>query len=114
MVKRLTELKYFSVTVIKVVFFLTWGLILTIYVLGKTYENFGVPFVGNVWINWFGVSYLLYVFYVFIYGNLTRKTNTILRERLTSYFFWIVIDRQRCGQMHYIQILRCIYVLKQM
>jgi hypothetical protein len=90
-VKRLSDLKYFFVTGIKVLFFLTWGFIITVYVLSRIYETFGIPFLGNVWVNWFGVSYLLYFLYVFIYGILTKKTNSLLKERLTSFIFWIVL-----------------------
>ncbi|WP_225230079.1 hypothetical protein [Ureibacillus galli] len=47
----------------EIITLLAVGLLFTIYILKPIYKRFGIEFIGNVWVNWFGVSYLLFVLY---------------------------------------------------
>jgi hypothetical protein len=70
--------------------FLVIGFIVTIKILGPIYEGFGVHFSGNVWVNWFGVSYILFVLYTIIVGLFLMKNERLFKQRLTSTFFWLL------------------------
>jgi hypothetical protein len=75
---------------LKILVFLVIGFILTTNVLSGIYENFGISFTGDVWVNWFGVSYLLYFLYTIIRGLLINKLNQFFKERITSISFWVL------------------------
>ncbi|AEI40518.1 hypothetical protein [Paenibacillus mucilaginosus] len=64
------------------------GLILTINVLPPVFEYFGIDFTGNVWVNWFGVSILLFSLSSIVRWKI-KKTN-LLNERITSILFWLL------------------------
>ncbi|MGB2992605.1 MAG: hypothetical protein WBB47_08235 [Paenisporosarcina sp.] len=83
-------LKEIFSTSFKILIYLIIGFLLTVTVLRAVYENFGIKFIGNVWVNWFGVSYLLY----FLYTLLSSVLNTnvyLFKERKTSIIFWILL-----------------------
>jgi len=71
-------LKEIFSTSFKILIYLIIGFLLTVTLLRAVYENFGIKFIGNVWVNWFGVSYLLYFLNLF-------------KERKTSIIFWILL-----------------------
>jgi hypothetical protein len=66
------------------------GLLVTVYILKPTYESSGIEFMGNVWVNWFGVTYLIFVFYTLIFGLFIVKGSTLYKQRISSVFFWIL------------------------
>lgn len=70
--------------------FLVVGLLVTIYVLSDIYESVGIEFIGNVWVNWFGVSYFLFVIYTIITGLLLKKYTDYFIQRLKSRIFWLL------------------------
>jgi hypothetical protein len=74
---------------LKILVFLVIGFILTENVLREIYENFGISFVGNVWVNWFGVSYLLYFLYIIIGVLFINKNNHLFQERIKFISFWV-------------------------
>ncbi|PAE43442.1 hypothetical protein [Bacillus sp. 7884-1] len=82
--------KAYAITILEILVFLVIGFILTENVLRTIYENFGISFMGNVWVNWFGVSYLLFFLYTIIRGLFINKNNNLLRERITSIVFWVL------------------------
>lgn len=86
----LEELKKVILRLIEVILILTIGLLLTLYILKPIYENFGIPFHGNVWVNWFGVSYILFFLYTLIVGLGIFKESILLKKRRTSVFFWLI------------------------
>lgn len=71
--------------------FLYIGFIFTVNILSVIYENFGIHFMGNVWVNWFGVSYILFSLYTIIYKISRNKDNYLINGRLKSIVFWILL-----------------------
>lgn len=67
------------------------GFILTENVLRYIYEYFNIPFMGNVWVNWFGVSYLLFFICTITCSQFVIKNNGIFRKRIKSITFWIFL-----------------------
>ncbi len=67
---------------------LSIGLLFTVYILRPIYGNYGILFTGNVWVNWFGVSYILFVLYTLIVGLYISKESIHYKKRLTSVYFW--------------------------
>lgn len=86
----LEELKEFVLKLIEFIVTLFIGLQFTLYILRPIYENYGIAFRGNLWVNWFGVAYLLFVLYTLIFGLLLFKGNNRFKQRLTSGFFWLL------------------------
>ncbi|WP_042220969.1 hypothetical protein [Oceanobacillus manasiensis] len=64
------------------------GLFFTVYILEPIYEHFGIKFMGNVWVNWFGVSYILFALYTLI-AIFLFKNSFICKHRLKSVLFWL-------------------------
>lgn len=79
-----------TVLAFKMLIYLIFGFILAENVLRVIYESFGIAYNGNVWVNWFGVSFLLY----FIY-TMTRRLSNLddqerYKERTKSVIFWLL------------------------
>ncbi|MGE8205533.1 hypothetical protein ACQKP0_13315 [Heyndrickxia sp. NPDC080065] len=85
----LSELKKITMRLIEIVTILVIGLLFTINILKPTYEGFGIQFIGNVWINWFAVSYILFVIYTLILGLFIFKGSILFNFRLKSALFWL-------------------------
>ncbi len=86
----MNEIKRVASRLIEFTVFLSIGLFFTMHILRPIYETFGIQFIGNVWMNWFGVSYILFVLYSVIIGLTLYKGSVFFRQRLTSSFFWFV------------------------
>jgi len=86
----LNELKEIGIRLIEIIVFLSLGLLLTMYILRPIYENFGIQFIGNVWVNWFGVAYIIFVLYTLIFSIYIFKDSIHFKQRLTSIPFWLV------------------------
>lgn len=78
------------VTSVTVLVYLSIGFIVTNYFLRVIYESSGIGFLGNVWVNWFGVSFLIYFMYTMICGLLIKNENTTFKERMKSPSFWFL------------------------
>lgn len=76
----MSALKRDAIIFFKVLIYLAIGFILTENVLGVIYEKFGISFMGNVWVNWFGLSYLLYFFYTTIRVLFTNENNQLFKK----------------------------------
>jgi hypothetical protein len=85
----LDEWKKVLLRLIEIIALLSIGLLFTAYFLRPTYENFGILFTGNVWVNWFGVSYILFVLYKLVVSLCISKGSLLFKKRLTSVFFWL-------------------------
>lgn len=85
----LNELKAVGIRLIEVFAIFVIGLFLTVYILEPIYESFGIKFIGNVWVNWFGVSYMLFVFYTLIVALFLFKNSILFKQRLKSILFWL-------------------------
>lgn len=83
--------KEFFANSFKVLIFLIIGFSLTVTVLRAVYESFGIKFIGNVWVNWFGVSYLLYFLYTLLSSVFVYENVNLFKERKTSIIFWILL-----------------------
>ncbi|MCM3786152.1 hypothetical protein M3231_24645 [Neobacillus mesonae] len=81
-----TEVKRF----LEVIVFLVIGFYFTYYVLQYIYESAGIAFMGNVWVNWFGVSYFLFALSTIIAGLLIKKHVVYYSKRLKSKMYWIL------------------------
>ncbi|KQY84202.1 hypothetical protein ASD24_10525 [Paenibacillus sp. Root52] len=68
--------------------FLVIGFIVTENVMRNIYERFNIPFMGNVWVNWFGVSYFLFFLYTLICALCIKKNADFFRKRFKSLIFW--------------------------
>lgn len=86
----LDELKKVVLRLIEIIAILSIGSLFTAYILRPIYENFGIQFTGNVWVNWFGVSYILFVLYSLIVGLCISKESVLFKKRLTSVLFWLI------------------------
>ncbi|MDQ0207419.1 hypothetical protein [Alkalicoccobacillus murimartini] len=86
----MTQTKKDIVLSIELVVFLVIGFILTYHFMGPFYAAFDIPFMGNIWVNWLGLSYTLFVLYSLLSGLLIGKLRTFFKERLTSKVFWLV------------------------
>src|SRR4051812_18352499 len=86
----LDELKKVVLRLIEIIAILSIGLLFTVYILRPIYENFGIQFTGNVWVNWFGVTYILFVLYSLIVGLFISKESILFKQRLTSLLFWLI------------------------
>ena len=84
-------LKQFFSTSFKILIYLIIGFLLTVTVLRTVYENFGIKFIGNVWVNWFGVSYLIYFLYTLLSSVFVYENVNLFKERKTSIIFWILL-----------------------
>ncbi|QFG00042.1 hypothetical protein PB01_15085 [Psychrobacillus glaciei] len=82
------KMSFFIAT--EIIIYLILGLVLTENGLRVIYENSGIPFLGNVWVNWFGVSYLLFFFYTMIRRLFFQKNNAFYSERAKSIVFWML------------------------
>ncbi len=83
--------KSYILTTFEVVGFLIIGFIVTDTVLRPTLEGYGIRYTGNVWVNWFGVSYLLFFLYTLIRGLFVKRHNTFFRHRIKSIAFWLFL-----------------------
>jgi len=70
---------------------LVFGFILTDKILKTIYENFGIRFTGDVWVNWFAVSYLLFFLYTFIRCLFINKHHNLFKKRISSIIFWLLL-----------------------
>lgn len=75
---------------IKILLFLMAGLVLTTSMLAALYESNGIAFRGNVWVNWFGVSYLLYFIVTMVNGLFNHDNNVAFKSRISSVVFWLL------------------------
>ncbi|WP_078380672.1 hypothetical protein [Sutcliffiella halmapala] len=84
------ELLKVAFRLFEILFFLTIGFLLTESVLKNIYDSFGIKLIGNVWVNWFGVSYILFALYVIVVGQLLKKDYVLYNLRLSSSLFWVL------------------------
>ena len=82
-------LKSYVLKSIEIIIIFFIGILFTLYILKPVYESRGIQFNGNVWVNWFGVSYILFVLYSLIVGLYLFKENELFKKRLKSLSFWI-------------------------
>lgn len=71
--------------------FLVIGFIVTENGLRYIYESFDIPFMGNVWVNWFGVSYFLFFIYTLICSLFIKENANFFRKRMKSIVFWVLL-----------------------
>jgi hypothetical protein len=86
----LNEIKYGLFRLTELFTLLAAGFLVTVCMLKPAYENYGIEFMGNVWVNWFGVTYLLFVFYTLIAGLFIAKGSLLYNQRMSSIFFWLL------------------------
>lgn len=84
---KLATLKMSVVHAFHILVYLIVGFVLTNNVLRVIYEYFGILFKGDVWVNWFGVSFLLYFFYTIIRTLFIQKSSDLYKKRLKSTIF---------------------------
>ncbi|MEH7254832.1 hypothetical protein V7111_22240, partial [Neobacillus niacini] len=77
------ELKNVVIRLIEIIAILSIGLLFTVYILKPIYEDFGIQIIGNVWVIWFGVSYILFFFYTLIVFCISNE-RFLIKKRLTS------------------------------
>lgn len=87
----MTIWKMYLITIIEIILFLVVGFLLTDNVLKNVYESAGISFTGNVWVVWFGLSFMLFGLYTIVLAFFISKENQLLKERLTSKTFWIIV-----------------------
>ncbi|MET3507860.1 hypothetical protein [Halalkalibacter oceani] len=75
---------------LEVLLFIIIGFFLTLDVYKKILESFGILFMGNTWINWFGLSYFLFVLYSIAAFFITQKKNSYFEGRMKSFLFWLL------------------------
>lgn len=86
----LDELKKVVLSLLEIIVILSIGLLITTYILRPIYVNFGIQFTGNVWVNWFGLSYILFVVYSLIVGMFIFRESNLFKQRRTSVLFWLI------------------------
>ncbi|QOY38124.1 hypothetical protein AWH56_011640 [Anaerobacillus isosaccharinicus] len=75
---------------IELFFFLALGFYLTVNIAGNFYGKYGIEFMGNIWVNWFGISYFLFAVYTAIMGFFIFKGVKFYNRLLTSKIFWFL------------------------
>ncbi|MGM0867373.1 MAG: hypothetical protein ACQEWF_22140 [Bacillota bacterium] len=85
----LSELNKAIIRLTESISFLLVGFISTVYLLKPIYESFGIDFMGNVWVNWFGFAYILFVLYTLIMASFILKESDFFQQRLSSVTFWL-------------------------
>lgn len=88
--------KMYLITIIEIILFLVVGFLLTKNVLKNIFESAGISFTGNVWVVWFGLSFMLFALYTIVLYFFVLKENRLLKERLTSKTFWIIAIASIC------------------
>ncbi len=86
----LDEWKKVVLSLLEIIVILSIGLLFTTYILRPIYENFGIQFTGDVWVNWFGLSYILFVLYSLIVRIFIFQESNIFKQRRTSVLFWLI------------------------
>lgn len=86
----LDEWKKVVLSLLEIIVILSVGFLFTTYILRPIYENFGIQFTGDVWVNWFGLSYILFVLYSLIVGIFIFQESNIFKQRRTSVLFWLI------------------------
>lgn len=86
----LDEWKKVVLSLLEIIVILSIGFLFTTYILRPIYENFGIQFTGDVWVNWFGLSYILFVLYSLIVGIFIFQESNIFKQRRTSVIFWLI------------------------
>ncbi|WP_066051304.1 hypothetical protein [Robertmurraya korlensis] len=89
--------KMYLLTIIEIILSLVVGFLLTDNVLKKVYESAGIRFIGNVWVVWFGLSFMLFGLYTIVLSFFVSKENQLLKERLTSKTFWVLVIAATVG-----------------
>lgn len=87
----MNELKLISIRLIEMIGTLMIGFLFTLNILKPIYEHFGIPFRGNVWVNWFGISYILFVLYTLLLSLLVFEESIYFKSRRTSIVFWLIL-----------------------
>ncbi|WP_088033245.1 hypothetical protein [Evansella clarkii] len=75
---------------IELFFFLALGFYLTVNIAGNFYGRYGIEFMGNIWVNWFGISYFFFVIYAAIMGFFIFSEVNFYNRFLTSNIFWLL------------------------
>jgi hypothetical protein len=88
--------KMYLITLIEIILFLIVGFLLTDNVLKNVYESAGIRFIGNVWVIWFGISFMVFALYTIIL-SFVSKENRLRKERLTSKTFWVIVTASIVG-----------------
>ncbi|ARK32365.1 hypothetical protein [Halalkalibacter krulwichiae] len=73
---------------IEILLFLIVGFFLTTNLAATIYGSYGIVFTGNVWVNWFGISFFLFVVYAMIMGALFKEVK-YYKAFLQSKIFWL-------------------------
>ncbi len=66
----------YAITFVEIIIFLVVGFLLTDKVLSNIYESSGIPYVGNVGVVWFGLSFLLFCLYTFYILSIMKAKRT--------------------------------------
>ncbi len=82
--------KMYLITIIEIILFLVVGFLLTDNVLKNVYESAEIRFMGNVWVVWFGLSFMLFGLYTIVL-SFVLKESRLLKERLISKTFWVIV-----------------------
>ncbi|WP_053367870.1 hypothetical protein [Bacillus sp. FJAT-27245] len=83
--------KIYLITISEIILFLVVGFLVTNNVLKNVYESAGISFIGNVWVVWFGLSFILFGLYSIGLFFFVSKENQLLKDRLTSKTFWLIV-----------------------
>ncbi|MFB4212464.1 hypothetical protein ACE1TH_11205 [Shouchella sp. JSM 1781072] len=73
-----------------IILLLTVGLVLTNVVLEPLYIWFNVSLERNVWIQWWSVTYILFVIYCLFEASFLSRWKDYSVRRLTSIWFWLL------------------------
>ncbi|MGF2614422.1 hypothetical protein FZC84_14340 [Rossellomorea vietnamensis] len=92
----MTIWKGYLVTIIEIILFLVFGFLLTENFLKNIYEGAGIRFIGNVGVVWFGLSFMLFGLYTIILSSVAKESR-LLKERLTSKTFWVIVIASAIG-----------------
>lgn len=82
--------KMYLITIIEIILFLVVGFLLTDNVLKNVYESAGIRFIGNVWVVWFSLSFMLFGLYTVVLSFVSKESR-LLKERLASKTFWVIL-----------------------
>lgn len=84
------KIKMEGIKLLESITFLISGFLFTYYVISKIYNYVGIDVFGNIWVNWFGVSYFFFVLHTIIASLFIKKIAIYLTQRLKSKIFWFL------------------------
>ncbi|KAA0547086.1 hypothetical protein FZW96_13980 [Bacillus sp. BGMRC 2118] len=85
--------KMYGVTFLEIFLFLLGGFFITENLMKYLYEDAGIRYIGNLWVVWFGLSFML----LGIYTLILSSYQPLHKDRIKSKTFWVIFTGSIIG-----------------